>query len=171
MKRISTLIALLGVIAFTTGCADPKKAKDKPNPAPQLTLEEQLLEQVTDGEFKQHKYAFTTKRLLQGKLYPGDSSLKIIISSHDANNALGLGCAVNNGKITFVINIYQGKVDLNDSNLNSIIIRSIGVLCSFDDRYYGLDSYWFKENGVWVYDSVESKFDKGKYLNEGELNE
>ena len=126
MKHISKLIMLLATLGLLIGCGSDKDTP-KEKPKPQLSLVERLLEQVTTGKYKNHEYARTTRLLLEGKLYPGDSPLKIVITSHDVEGGLALGCAINNGKITFVINAYNGKVDLNDSNLNHIIIKSIGV--------------------------------------------
>ena len=156
MKHISKLIIVLAAFGLLVGCGSDKKSS-KP-----LTLEQQLLKLVTDGEHKDHKYARITKLLLEGALYPGDKPLKIITTKTYLKTYLDLGCSSNNGDITFEITIHEGNVDLNESNLADVIIKSIGVQCSLDDDYYGIESRWRKEIGVWVYKRVTVLFDKVK---------
>ena len=157
MKRISTLIALLGVIAFTTGCADPDKPKAKPDvKAPYYissgsVLITKLDYELNNGVYKIHPQKAQVLRIFQGNSKSDPLEIKIL--ADNIPNQFRLGCLIYDRTVYSVIGTEDGLVDLYNNGEMGMIISGLVKLCTIDsNRNSSIMTYWeVNNNGDYSY--------------------
>ena len=147
MKRISTLIALLGILSLTTGCADPDKPKAKPDVkvpyyiSSGSVLITKLDYELNNGVYKTHEAKKAVLKVFDGDAY--SDPLEINIVSHRQPNDFRIGCLVIDDYVYSVIGTETGSVDLYNAKQMDVVLGGIGGLCKINSSYnLSVMTYW-----------------------------